>query len=249
MLNVLTTFDRRCLLRDRERGFPGKEEFMQKPQSRHPIAFLLYCAALCVAAAACSSVTAQDIEANTDVSGQPGFTKSLRYAPGPDGKTEIHWEPAYEVSNKGNDRFLLQDLTLDFTSGIDGQTGKTIDLVKARPMGAVKLYRSVDEVRNDRPSAEQNAPLRIEPGETFYVLVDEALILTADGVPIKLPKTGKTVDYLGPFLRLPKLEDGRYRCVVNAQLNLTVTTNYGSFTRSVEQALLPGGCVLILPRP
>ena len=222
---------------------------MRKPRSRRPVLFLLCSAVLGVAMAGCSSAAAQDIEASVDVSGQPEHTYSLGFGSGPDGKVEIHWQPAYEVSNRSNGRFLLEDLALDFVSGTDASTGATIDLVKARPMAAVKIYRSVEEIRANRPSAEQNAPVRFEPGETLYLRLDEALILTADGVPIPLQDTGKSVDYLGPFFRLPKLKDGEYRCVVNARLNLTVTTNRGSFTRPVEQPLMPSGCVVLLPPP
>jgi hypothetical protein len=160
--------------------------------------------------------------------------------------TEIHWQPVYRVINKGNEPFSLQDLTLDFPFGVDANTGYTIDLVKARPMNKVRTYQSQDNLLDNRPLTEQNAPIEIEPDAILYLQVDEALLLTANGARIKLPESGDTVDYLGPFLRLPR-EAGKYRCVANAQLDLTVDTDHGSYTEPVEQALLPTGCTLNMP--
>jgi hypothetical protein len=59
----------------------------------------------------------------------------------------------------------------------------------------VKTLSSVEEVPDDRPSAEQNAQLRIERGETLNLLLDEALMLTADGVPIMLPEAGDAIEF------------------------------------------------------
>jgi hypothetical protein len=193
-----------------------------------------------------ADISTEPINVIAEVSTEPGLTTSLAYAPGPDGNTEIHWQPAYRVINRGNEPFLLRDLTLDFPSGVDTNSGYTIDLVKARPMEKVRIFQSQANFEDNQPLAEQDAPLRIEPGAILFLQVDEALLLTADGKRVVLPSSGDAVYYLGPFLRLPQ-KDGKFQCVANAQLNLTVKTDRGSFSESVEQALLPTGCMLNLP--
>lgn len=193
-----------------------------------------------------TDVSTEPINDIAEVSTEPALTSALAYSPGPDGATEIHWQPVYRVINKGDEPFLLQDLTLDFPFAVDANSGNTIDLVKARPMNKVRTYQSQANLADGRPLAEQKAPLSIEPGAILFLQVDEALLLTANGNRVMLPQSGDAVDYLGPFLRLPE-EAGKFQCVANAQLDLTVETNHGSFTESVEQALLPTGCKLNLP--
>jgi hypothetical protein len=215
------------------------------------LAVLVICSAVPSGALTASSRSTDqdlDIEASVDVSGQPEFTGGLGLQPGPDGKVVIHWEPAYQVSNRGNGQFYLQDLTLDFVSGTDGRTGKTIDLVKAGPMHAVKIYSF--NRRDQSESAVGGGERSTQVGAGSDTLPTAGRDAPPHGRWGSAPAPRHQVCELPwSILSAAQAQGWRYRCAVDRRLDLTVTTDRGTVTRPVEQALMPDGCVLLLPPP
>lgn len=199
---------------------------------------------------ACATSPTEDVSKTAEISGAPLFTKTMDFAEGPDaGDTpDIVWHPCYMITNHGTQVFNILNITVDIPYGID-QKGRKLDLAQAKPVDSIAIFRTEDELKNDRASTVQNPPVEVEPGESVYIMPREALMITVDGTRLPLPRSANLLDWLGPLLRLQLLSGGGYHCTSKTDVNATMTTDRGSITQLVQQAFMPVGCQFYVPGP
>jgi hypothetical protein len=197
---------------------------------------------------ACSRPPPEDISKTVDMAGEIEFTSSfaLVEGPRPGDPSSITWGPCYLITNRGTEPFQLQNITINIPYGFLAGTTRKVELVQVKPIGSIKVFKTVDELRAFRSSLVQAPPLKFEAGESKYIVPEDTLMITVDGKQLSLPKNANIVDYLGPILHLTP-DDGGYRCSFSTKLNATMTTDRGSVTREVQQALMPVGCHLAIP--
>lgn len=212
---------------------------------------LILVAILVMSGCARDPVDAAALDNGLVITNEIGFTTAFAVEaadPGnPDGGTEIRWKTAYNISNKTGSRIVIDDIDVNFPTGIVEGSGARLALVKSRPSEVVDLYFTPEELRDARPSTTQKPPVVLEPGGRLVATFHQALQLTLDGKVFALREGQQTVTYLGPLLRLREEADGKWGCVSNKPLRVTVRTTSGNTDRTVEHPILPDGCVLNLP--
>jgi hypothetical protein len=189
----------------------------------------------------------EDISKTVDMTGELAFTTTFSLAEGVPGEPpDITWGPTYLITNRDAEPFQLLNITIDFPYIVRPDPNQIVDLVQIKPIESIEVFQTVDELRDDRPSRIQNPPLMFEPGESKYIRPKDTLMITIDGTRLSLPNNANIIDYLGPILRLTP-ENGGYRCAPQGSVSATMTTDRGSVTRTVDQALMPAGCRLAMP--
>ncbi|MFC7381646.1 hypothetical protein [Sphaerisporangium rhizosphaerae] len=182
------------------------------------------------------------------ISGKFDLTMALAIVDPPDGggTPEIEWKPVYSIANLTKNRICIVDISTTFPTNRD-KAGALLALKTARGTRQVDIYQNNAAVLSRTPSVTQRPPFALEPGATVLVRFHQYLTLTADGRDVPLRTDEDLSERLGPLFRLNRLDDGSYHCVPQYPLKVTVTSDIGTSTQEVINAIMPDGCGLILP--
>ncbi|MFC4529996.1 hypothetical protein [Sphaerisporangium dianthi] len=182
------------------------------------------------------------------ISGKFDLTMALAIVNPPDGggAPEIEWKPVYSIANLTKSKICVLDIITKFPANRD-EKGALLALKTARGTRQVDIYQDNAAVLSQTPSATRRPPFELEPGSTVLVRFHQYLTLTADDRDVPLKTDDNLSERLGPLFRLKRLDDGSYHCVPQYPLQVTVTSNIGTSTQQVTNAIMPDGCGLLMP--
>ena len=172
---------------------------------------------------------------------EPFTIKSIRLGD-PDSPTEIVWGPVYTIANHGEKSIELRDISPHFPPARSVRDGSSIELTKIRPTETFDVYHTTDELRDHEPSATIKPPLTLEPGSRMSVRTRQEFEVRNNGRALWSIRPGDNLaDYLGLLFGLAKLPNGRYQCVARADIEVTISTNFGDVQKQANQPICMSG--------